>query len=213
MALGSSPGTRCSRGVSGTSRARRVWPWGMRTLRQPPMREAPQIGREAHEQQLFCLTWDIPHQSAWGCRRANALKCIRRRASDANRRRTQSPDRGFGLPDDRVHWPNEKFDLHALHKGTRTAAVLYECRGLPEAREDIRGGAALCLRLGGTLREEALVLEATSPQAAGRALAPPPELLFRAPPRIVRAGNLPHTRGSSEGPPRSGHSRASGLPL
>lgn len=32
---------------------------------------------------------------------------------------------GFGLPDDRVHSPNEKFDLDALYKGTRTAAVLY----------------------------------------------------------------------------------------
>ena len=33
---------------------------------------------------------------------------------------------GFGLPDDRVHSPNEKFDLDALHAGTRTAAVLYD---------------------------------------------------------------------------------------
>ena len=33
---------------------------------------------------------------------------------------------GFGLPDDRVHSPNEKFDLDALHKGSRTAAVLYD---------------------------------------------------------------------------------------
>ena len=33
---------------------------------------------------------------------------------------------GFGLPDDRVHSPDEKFDLDALHQGTRTAAVLYE---------------------------------------------------------------------------------------
>ncbi len=33
---------------------------------------------------------------------------------------------GFGLPDDRVHSPNEKFDLDALYAGTRTAAVLYE---------------------------------------------------------------------------------------
>lgn len=32
---------------------------------------------------------------------------------------------GFGLPDDRVHSPDEKFDLDALHKGSRTAAVLY----------------------------------------------------------------------------------------
>jgi acetylornithine deacetylase/succinyl-diaminopimelate desuccinylase-like protein len=33
---------------------------------------------------------------------------------------------GFGLPDDRVHSPNEKFDLDALHKGARTAAALYD---------------------------------------------------------------------------------------
>jgi acetylornithine deacetylase/succinyl-diaminopimelate desuccinylase-like protein len=33
---------------------------------------------------------------------------------------------GFGLPDDRVHSPNEKFDLDALYSGTRTAAVLYD---------------------------------------------------------------------------------------
>lgn len=36
---------------------------------------------------------------------------------------------GFGLPDDRVHSPNEKFDLDALHAGTRTAAALYEQLG------------------------------------------------------------------------------------
>jgi acetylornithine deacetylase/succinyl-diaminopimelate desuccinylase-like protein len=33
---------------------------------------------------------------------------------------------GFGLPDDRVHSPNEKFDLACLWNGTRTCAVLYE---------------------------------------------------------------------------------------
>ena len=32
---------------------------------------------------------------------------------------------GFGLPDDRVHSPNEKFDLDALYGGMRTAAALY----------------------------------------------------------------------------------------
>jgi acetylornithine deacetylase/succinyl-diaminopimelate desuccinylase-like protein len=33
---------------------------------------------------------------------------------------------GFGLPDDRVHSPNEKFDLDCLYNGSRTAAALYE---------------------------------------------------------------------------------------
>ena len=33
---------------------------------------------------------------------------------------------GFGLDDDNVHAPNEKFDLDALHSGTRTCAALYE---------------------------------------------------------------------------------------
>ena len=32
---------------------------------------------------------------------------------------------GFGLPDDNLHAPNEKFDLSALHAGRRTAAALY----------------------------------------------------------------------------------------
>lgn len=33
---------------------------------------------------------------------------------------------GFGLPDDRVHSPNEKFDLDAFYAGTCTAAALYD---------------------------------------------------------------------------------------
>ena len=36
---------------------------------------------------------------------------------------------GFGLPDDCVHSPNEKFDLDALYCGSRTAAALYERLG------------------------------------------------------------------------------------
>jgi acetylornithine deacetylase/succinyl-diaminopimelate desuccinylase-like protein len=33
---------------------------------------------------------------------------------------------GFGLSDDRVHSPNEKFELDSLRAGTRTAAALYD---------------------------------------------------------------------------------------
>jgi acetylornithine deacetylase/succinyl-diaminopimelate desuccinylase-like protein len=33
---------------------------------------------------------------------------------------------GFGLPDDRVHSPNEKFDLECFYAGQRTAAALYD---------------------------------------------------------------------------------------
>jgi acetylornithine deacetylase/succinyl-diaminopimelate desuccinylase-like protein len=36
---------------------------------------------------------------------------------------------GFGLPDDRVHSPNEKFDLDCFYAGQRTAAALYDRLG------------------------------------------------------------------------------------
>jgi acetylornithine deacetylase/succinyl-diaminopimelate desuccinylase-like protein len=42
---------------------------------------------------------------------------------------------GFGLPDDRVHSPNEKMDLASFYAGTRTAAALYDKLGrMPAAR-------------------------------------------------------------------------------
>jgi acetylornithine deacetylase/succinyl-diaminopimelate desuccinylase-like protein len=41
---------------------------------------------------------------------------------------------GFGLPDDRIHSPNEKFDLDCLHNGARTAAVLYDRLGRLNAK-------------------------------------------------------------------------------
>ena len=45
---------------------------------------------------------------------------------------------GFGLPDDCVHSPNEKFDLDCLHAGSRTAAALYaELSSLPVIRERV----------------------------------------------------------------------------
>ncbi|MFT3787009.1 MAG: dipeptidase [Tepidisphaeraceae bacterium] len=36
---------------------------------------------------------------------------------------------GFGLDDDRLHSPNEKFDLGCFYNGQRTAAALYEALG------------------------------------------------------------------------------------
>ena len=41
---------------------------------------------------------------------------------------------GFGLPDDCIHAPNEKFDLAAFYSGMRTAAALYERLGTLEEK-------------------------------------------------------------------------------
>jgi acetylornithine deacetylase/succinyl-diaminopimelate desuccinylase-like protein len=46
---------------------------------------------------------------------------------------------GFGLPDDRIHSPNEKFDLEMFRKGTQTAAALYDRLGqLSPTTESVR---------------------------------------------------------------------------
>ncbi len=47
---------------------------------------------------------------------------------------------GFGLPDDRVHSPNEKFDLDAFHRGTRSVAALYAY--LAETRDQTDGSSS-----------------------------------------------------------------------
>lgn len=45
---------------------------------------------------------------------------------------------GVGLPDDRIHAPNEKVELPLLHRGAEAAAVLWRLLG--ERRDELRSG-------------------------------------------------------------------------
>ena len=65
--------------------------------------------------------------AVWSGSRGCRLPLLFASTFDAAAKRTLNIDsllRGFGLEDDQIHSPNEKFEMRCFHRGTRSHALL-----------------------------------------------------------------------------------------